>query len=297
MVKGFYLVSENSNKQKEVELFKKSQGVDMELVHFEDIIPIAQDNFDGKILLKNGEVDCPDFVFVRALDLGDKDYHLKSVLDMFERLGVLCINSPSTRQIASDKLLTSQIVSRVSKSIKVPKTILITPDLEPSKIGEIISYPLVIKIMHGSKGRGISLIETEEELTNLLNILFAAPFNDQVLAQQTIESSKGRDLRIVVACGEIIDSFVRVNPNDFKSNIAKGGHVEKFKVPESLEEDVLKIAEELNLEFGSIDFLFGENEDEYYFCEANSTIGMSYLLKSDSDKLEKYSNLIKNFII
>lgn len=57
----------------------------------------------------------------------------------------------------------------------------------------------------------------------------------------------------------------------------------------------MEIADRLGLVMGSIDFLFGENEDEFYFCEANSTMGFSFLMdldyKEDKDILMKYSKI------
>lgn len=292
MKRGFYLVSKDADKKKEVEVFKKlNNGVDIQLVNFEEIIPIAGDL--DKIKTINGEMDFPDFVFVRAFDLGEKQYHLKSVLEMLEYNNVLCINSTDTKEKTSDKLLTSQIVSSVAENIKVPKTILVTPDIDGKIIVETLGLPLVVKVIHGSGGKGLSLINSTEELDNLLNLVFAAPFNDQIIAQEAIMTSKGRDARIVIANGEIIDSFIRSNPDDFKSNVHQGGSLMEFEPSESLKNDAVKIANALNLKLGSIDFLFGENEDEFYFCEANSTIGLPYLLGEDKEKISKYSNLLE----
>lgn len=307
MVKCFYLVSsvkkddaESLSKVKnEVEIFRRMNNADVELMFFEDIIPIAENEFNGKILLKDGEVDCPDFIYVRAFDLGDKQYHLNAVLEMFENLGVLCVNSPKTKAITSDKLLTMQIARSVCNYMKIPKTILVTPEISASKVGEIIGFPLVIKIMHGSKGKGVALVKTEKELENLLNMVFAAPFNDQVMAQEAILSSKGRDLRLVFAFDKLIDTYVRVNDDDFKSNISTGGHFEQYDVPDELVEDALKFIKAIDLKMGSIDFLFGENEDEFYLCEANSTIGLSRVLEAfangDNEYLSRFKNLMPDF--
>lgn len=306
MPKCFYLVSSSKStdeeiqkKKKEVVLFSKlNKNMDVELVFFEDIIPIATDEFNGKILLRDGEIDCPDYVFVRAFDLGDRSYHLKAVLEMFESLGVECINSAQTKAMTSDKLLTLQIARRVCDTIKLPKTILVTPDSNAERIGEIIGFPLVIKIMHGSKGKGVSLIKSQKELDNLLNMVFAAPFNDQIIAQEAILSSKGRDLRVVIALDNVIYAYERKNDNDFKSNISTGGEKSEVKVPDELIKDSLNLAKALNLKLGSIDFLFGENFDEFYLCEANSSIGMSPLIDAykngDKETLSKFSNLIDN---
>ncbi len=283
-------------RKQEVKAFQYlNDSIDVELVFLEDIIPYVSDDYNGKILLKDGEVDCPDYVFVRAFDLGDRQYQLNAILDMFEQLGVVCINSTETKHITSDKLLTLQIANSVCENIKIPKTILVTPDISAGTIGEIIGFPLVIKLMHGSKGKGVSLIKSEKELDNLLSMVFAAPFDDQILAQEAIQSSRGKDLRLTFAFGKCFDSFVRVNDTDFKSNVSTGGHIEKIDVPQFLIDDSLKFAEAIDLKLGSIDFLFGEKEDEFYLCEANSTIGMPYIMDGFKDgnleSIEQFKNL------
>ena len=92
MDRGFYLISSTKNdeeqlknKKHEMKIFERLNNVEMELVFFEDIIPIAETEFDGKIQLIDGEIDCPDFVFIRAFDLGEKQYHLNAVLHMFKK--------------------------------------------------------------------------------------------------------------------------------------------------------------------------------------------------------------------
>ena len=38
---------------------------------------------------------------------------------------------------------------------------------------------------------------------------------------------------------------------------------------------------------GSVDFLFGENEGEFYLCEANSSVGLPYLMDSTRGDVSK----------
>lgn len=298
MTTGFFLVSKDSiKKEHDVKLFANFfPEIDIKLIYFEDIIAIADSNLK-KIQTIHGELDFPDFVFVSAFNLGDKEYHLKSVLRMLEYNGVNCINPADTKEKTVDKLLTNQIVSYIVKNLKIPKTVLITPEMNADQVCEIVGLPLVVKIMHGSSGEGLSLIKSKEELDNLLNIIFSAPFNDQIIAQEAILSSKGKDLRLVIANGEVIDSFIRSNPDDFKSNISTGGSITPFDPPKTLVEDALKIADYLNLKLGSVDFLFGEDDNEFYFCEANSSIGFSNLLNAyengDMDIIKKYTQSFK----
>lgn len=275
MVNGFVLVSDNEISQPELEVTKKLlEGLEIEFVNFEDIVPVAGE--DKEIIINNEKVDCPDFVFVRAFNLGNRKYHLRSVLDMFERMGVNCINPNMPRQITTDKLLSLQKAKEIIPELKVPKTLLVTPNLSLDTIEEELGFPLVIKINHGSEGRGVSLIESKKELKNLLNVLFASPYDDQVLAQEAIMTSKGRDLRIIVIGGEFFHSVIRSNESSFTSNVHTGGDIKECNPPEKLINQAIKILDGINIKYGSVDFLFGENEDEYYLCEINSMPGLGF---------------------
>ena len=79
--------------------------------------------------------------------------------------------------------------------------------------------------------------------------------------------------------GRIIHSFVRCNDTDFKSNIRQGGYIIDFDMPDFLKELSEKLANAMGMKIGSIDYLFGENENEYYLCEANSMPGLTYLFE------------------
>ena len=286
MIKGFYLVSDDNYDSSELMFSNKLlKDVELEIINFEDIVPIASD--ENKLLVNDEKVDCPDFVFVRAFNLGNRKHHLRAILDMFERMGVICINPNLSRQITTDKLLSLQKSKEIVPEINIPKTLLVTPNLSLDTIENEIGFPLVIKINRGSEGRGVSLIKTKEELKNLLNVVFAAPFYDQILAQEAIISSKGKDLRIVIIGGEFFYSFVRSNESSFTSNIHGGGECLDYNPPQELINQSIKILDSLNIKYGSVDYLFGENEDEFYLCELNSMPGLPFneLMKEENKEL------------
>ena len=290
MVKGIYLVNRRrADVDKEVGVMRSLLGIDVEPMFFEDIVTTVGDDDSGTMLLADGRrVPLPDFVSVRAFGLdADESYRLKSVLRMLEGRGVLCINPASCKDITSDKLLTFQVASTVVPDVKIPKTLLVTPGMDPKTIGDLIGYPVVLKVLHGEGGSGIVLAESEAELKNLLKLVNGAPFGDQIIAQEAIMSSKGRDLRLIVLGGQVVDALVRVNPGSFTSNVHQGGHVEEFDPPQELKDAAVRFAEAIGMVMGSVDFLFGENEGEFYLCEANSSVGLSYLMDSTRGDVSK----------
>lgn len=281
-MKGFLLVGDLRGFEKEInyanEMFKKI-NFNVELVNFNDIDVIVND--DRKILINGRKIDCPDFVLVTVVR-ERKDYHFKAVMRMFESMGVICINTLDAIERADNKLYSFQLAKQHVPEVNIPKTMLIKHDTDINDIEKEIGFPLVLKIMYGLQGKGVSLIKDKEELSDILNIIMAANFDDELIAQEAILSSKGKDIRVVIGAGKIIHSFMRVNEDDFKSNIHQGGYIEEFKVPKFLEDISLKLAEVFDLKLGSIDYLIGNDDETFYLCEINSTPGISYIFEAES---------------
>ena len=284
-MRGMMITGDYSQFMREFEMVNtlfSSQGLEMDFVDYDDIEVVALDRFEGKIHVKGEEVDCPDFVFVMTTEERET-YQLKAVLRMFETLGVPCVNTYDAIEKAGDKLYSFQIAKRAVPGISIPDTMLVGDNTTVADIADRIGFPLVMKIMHGYQGRGVCLIEDESELKNILSVVKAAPFGDQILVQKAVTSSKGRDLRVVVAAGELVCAFVRHNDKDFKSNLHQGGYIESFDPPAELVEQSIALADAFGLKMGSIDYLFGEREGEFLLCEVNSVPGISYVFKAQSE--------------
>ena len=277
MIHGFYLVDKRrANVDEEVRLFRQAMVVDVDPLHFEDIVPIVGPGDDDGILMTSGErLPRPDFVFTRAFRLTDEEsYQMKAVLRMLEGMGVLCINPAECKDITADKLRTFQVARAVIPEIPVPKTMLITPGVDTGLVAEYIGFPAVLKVLHGEGGTGVVLLETEGELRKTLSMVKACKPGDQVIVQQAIMTSRGRDLRIIVLGDSILRTMVRSNPTSFTSNVHRGGEVLEYDPPEHVKNAAVRLAKAIGIRLGSVDFLFGEKEGEFYLCEANSSIGL-----------------------
>ena len=294
-MKGILLTGSTKEIDKELELVQKiisAAGLELEAVNVKDI-DVAAGGAGSSILIKGKQTACPDFVLVGFM--GDlNSYHEGAVLRMFESLGAVCINSINLIEKTSDKLYTFQLAQQYVPELLIPKTLLVTAEMSAEYIVSQVGLPAVIKIMHGSQGKGISLIKTEEELGNLLSIVFGAPFSEPIIAQQAITSSNGRDIRLIFMNVRIIHSFVRCNDTDFKSNLRQGGYITDFDMPDFLKELSEKLANAMGMKIGSIDYLFGENENEYYLCEANSMPGLTYLFEEQKRGEHRLADIFVN---
>ncbi len=270
-----------------------SLNLDLDILDYEKVTVTLDNENDGKYYYGGELRDLPDFAISIALSERD-DYNLQAAKRMFETKGCKYVNSVQTTQIAKDKLYSLQLIKEAIPEIKVPKTMLINQYTTPEMIEDYIGLPCVVKIMDGLQGKGVTLAKNKEELKTILTMLFAAENNNQYIAQEAIMTSKGRDLRIAIADGELIYSFVRSSGgDDFRSNTHVNGTIEDYNPSDELLDLSFKVAEAINLPYGSIDYLFGEDDEEFYLCEVNTFPGFSRLLQAIEENDEDTIRIFK----
>ncbi|WP_303867099.1 RimK family alpha-L-glutamate ligase [Acetobacterium wieringae] len=248
-------------------------GVNIRTVDVSEVQVMCEPGASQHCFIGGEAVDIPDFSL--SAFFGGNNYHSKAVVKMLESLDVLCVNSSESLNNTADKLLTFQKLGAANQGFLFPKTVLMTPKTKPSFIASELGLPCVVKVMHGSKGKGVVLIKTEKELENILDLYAAMNFDDHILIQECIAASKGRDMRIMLSGGKFSTAYIRDNGDNFKSNLSQGGDLQFITPPDAVVEIAEQAAAVLDIYFGSIDFLFGEN-DTYYICEANSMTGLTY---------------------
>lgn len=231
--------------------------IDLELKTTTDLISYIES--DGSIVVKENLG-----AFVLFLD---KDKYLSELLD---KAGYRLFNPYEAIRLCDDKMLTYITLS--NSGIKMPKTIgspLNYFNSDDSKFMKVIegsfSYPLIAKHSYGSMGAGVFLISNHEELVSFMKENGGIP----TLFQEFVESSKGVDYRVIVIGGKAIGAMKRMNPNDFRSNIALGGTAEVAKLNDRYLKTAEKAASILNLDYCGVDLLIGPN-DEPVLCEVNS---------------------------
>lgn len=261
----------------------EKNNIDIEVVDPTKIHVFCDAAFDGKIYVGDEIKEVPDYVI--AAFFTEKNYHTNSVLKMLESVGVLCINSSDCIRNVDDKLLSFQKIMESTQNVRFPKTLLLTNDTTAAFVSAHFTFPVVMKVMHGSKGKGVILVHSEKELENLISINTSSEFGDEIIIQECIASSRGRDLRIMIFNGKYSSAFVRSNPESFVSNVARGGTIVPENAPESVKVAAEEIAQLLGITIGSVDFLFGEN-DTFYFCEANAMPGLALSFNPEKEFLE-----------
>ena len=225
---------------------------------------------DGSLaLIKNNElkIKLPKADFVIYLD---KDIYLAKIL---ERAGYRLFNHADFIKMCDDKMLTNIMCSNLG--IKMPTTIagplFYSPKLEEKNLKfldsvvEELGFPMVFKKVYGSLGMGVYLVNSKKELVRLYKENCRQP----IQFQEYIASSFGKSLRVLIVNKKVIGAFQRYNESDFRSNFGNTATSKEYILNDKFLSLAEKIANEFNVEYAGIDFLFGEN-DEPVLCEINS---------------------------
>lgn len=228
---------------------------------------------DRKSILIDGKpVPLPDFLIPR---MGSKTtYFALAIIRHLERLGVHVINSSSSIEAVKDKMYTQQILAE--SNLPVPKTMLAKYPVDLDLIIDQFKFPVIIKTIYGTQGRGVFLCETADHFQDVMSIINETQSNLNLIIQEYITGSKGRDLRVFVVGGRAIACMERSAQNGgYKANYSQGAQVHNFEMTEEIEWLALESAKILNLDVAGIDLLF--DSDHFRICEANSSPGFQGL--------------------
>lgn len=118
-------------------------------------------------------------------------------------------------------------------------------------------------------GRKIRLICRADAFSSLFKVY---PSEKEILYEEFISSSFGRDLRLFCIRGHVIACMLRELKNDFRANIALGARVTNYPINETLQGIAYDIYSLTNLDVVGIDLLFGD--DANYLCEINVMLGL-----------------------
>lgn len=246
----------------------KDKDIEIKIIKPEefDLIVTLEDR--SSILINGMQTFLPDFVLPR-MGAGTT-YFAFAVIRHLERLGVSCFNSSVSIDTVKDKLYTQQILAE--KNLPVPKTMLIKFPINIKLIEKKINYPIIVKTLSGSQGKGVFLANDKKSFEDLMQMVEIANPKVSIILQEFISSSFGRDLRVFVIGGRAVACMLRENTTgDFKANFSAGGKVSKHNLTPEIEWLATEATRSLGLEISGVDLLFDKNH--FKICEVNSSPG------------------------
>jgi len=252
-------------------LFDRVRWEEKELGRQLEIRGVSYDMIDAKTqVLPLDRSDLPSLPR-RILGRCVSFYRGLNLSSVFEAHGIETINSSRILDVCGNKLLTSQILSK--NGVPTPKTVVAFSAEAAMQAIEEVGFPCVMKPIVGSWGRQVvpirdretaeALIEMREQLSDSMQTIF--------YIQEMIKRPP-RDIRCIAVGEEIIAAVYRyAPPENWKTNVALGGHSESCKVTPELEETILKTVKVIGSGVLGIDLMERPNS-ELVVHEVNGTV-------------------------
>jgi ribosomal protein S6--L-glutamate ligase len=196
-----------------------------------------------------------------------------AVVTHLEAMGVPTLNRSEAIRRARDKLLTLQILA--SRGISVPRTVLArSPESLDYALELVGGPPVVLKLLHGAQGVGVILVESRSMIGGTLDTLWA--LGHDVLIQEFVAESRGRDVRALVIGGRVIAAMRRqARGDEWRSNLHRGGVGESLSLEAAFERAAIESTRALGLDVAGVDLLEGRNGPQV--IEVNASPGFEGL--------------------
>ena len=203
-------------------------------------------------------------------------YYGAAVVRQFEMIGVFCLNESVAITRSRDKLRSLQLLAR--KGLGLPVTgfahsTQYTDDL----ISLVGGAPLVVKMIEGTQGVGVVLAETDKAAQSVIQAFRSLKAN--ILVQEFIKESSGRDIRCWVIGDKVVAAMLRQGPEgEFRSNLHRGGRAETIRITPEERSTAVRAAKIMGLRVAGVDMLRSNHGP--VIMEVNSSPGLEGIEKT-----------------
>jgi ribosomal protein S6--L-glutamate ligase len=193
-----------------------------------------------------------------------------AVIAQFEMKGVPVVNGSTAIMATRNKLRCLQLMTRYD--IDIPRTVIIRRPEELTGAVEMVGgFPLILKLLSGTQGVGVMLAESMTAIESTLDTLWS--LGQDILIQECVKESVGRDVRVIVAGGEVVAAMRRqARIGEFRSNIHRGGIGTPIRLPVEYERVAKQAARIVGLNVAGVDLL--ESHRGPKVIEVNSSPGL-----------------------
>ena len=245
-----------------------NDGIDCHMVHPNHVDIYISREDRKSVLVENEYTSIPDFAIPRVGS--STTYYQKAVFRHLERMGVLFINGSDAIDTVKDKLYTMQILAQ--NNVPHPKTMLVRSPVDVDYVEKRIGFPIVVKSLSGTHGKGVYLAENKKNFSQLMDMMEQINDRFNIILQEFVSDSYGKDVRIIVVGGKVIGAMKRESiDGEFRANITRGGEAKPVDIDEQMEYLALESTKLLGLDIGGVDLLY--DNGGYKICEVNSSPG------------------------
>lgn len=193
-----------------------------------------------------------------------------AIVRQLELMGIFSINPSIAITRSRDKLRSLQLMAKTK--IGMPITgFAHSPDDIDDLIKLVGGVPVVIKLLEGTQGIGVVLAETKKAAQSVIQAFMGLKAN--IIVQEYIKESNGSDIRCLVVGERVVASIKReADPDDFRSNLHRGGTAVSVKITKQERELAIKAAKVMGLKFAGVDILRSDRGP--LIMEVNSSPGL-----------------------
>ncbi|MGB7637744.1 MAG: lysine biosynthesis protein LysX [Nitrososphaeraceae archaeon] len=200
-----------------------------------------------------------------------------------EFMGFMVINKFKVGETCGNKLITSLTLAK--SNVPTPKTHFAFSAESAIEVINTTGFPVVLKPIIGSWGRGVFPIR-DEEVANM--IIEMRKENDNPLSRiyyvQEMIKRPPRDLRCIVVGDKIVAAIYRYSvENEWRTNVSRGGKAQLAPITNELEDIALRAAKSVGGGILGVDLMEDEKRG-LLVHEVNNTVefrGASNVSESD----------------
>ncbi|QFR48408.1 30S ribosomal protein S6--L-glutamate ligase [Sulfurimonas lithotrophica] len=227
-----------------------------------------------KVNYKGKELPVPDAIIPRIG--ASRTFYGTAMVRHFEMMDVFSTSGNLAIKRSRDKLRSLQVLSKFG--VDMPKTIFAS---NKSSAKDVIALsggtPLVLKILEGTQGVGVVLVDTQKAAKSVLDAFYGMDVN--LLVQEFIEEAGGADIRALVVGGEVVGAMKRQGAEgDFRSNLHQGGSATAHKLTRKEKSTALAAAKAMGLGVCGVDMIPSKRGP--LVMEVNSSPGLEGIEKS-----------------
>lgn len=230
---------------------------------------------------KKSDFDFGDVVLERCVSYF-RGLHFTACLEF---LGVPVINSFEVANNCGNKMITSLLLKK--HNVPTPKTYFSFSSEAALENLEKTGYPMVIKPVVGSWGRGVMPLKDRDTADAIIEVreLSDGPL-DRIYYLQEMVNRPPRDIRVIVVGDQVVAAMYRTSSGSFKTNIALGAEPVVCEITKELEDVCMKAAKAVGGGILGVDVM-EDKKQGLVVHEVNNTVefkGLAKVAKKDIPK-------------
>jgi len=193
-----------------------------------------------------------------------------TIVRQFEMMNVYCLNKSLAITSSRDKLNTLQLLSH--ENLPMPITSFSHSVYETKQLMQMVGgAPLVVKLLEGTKGIGVVLAESSKAAESVINAFKS--LKADILVQEFIKESKGRDIRCFVVGDRVVAAMERqAEEGEFRANMHLGARAIAVQITDEERVIAIKAVKTIGLDIAGVDMVRSNSGPK--ILEINSSPGL-----------------------